>query len=179
MACGDSFGEGGGPRGCQAVVGSGHQENQKEPTNGPAELPTSILLLIVRGSARTIFSHTIRLLLVFVCISIIHWLRLSGIIMAAPAPSLPYHEPGIVTILIQSSFLLLLNLVNSVLDRLVYCGLLGQVLVGIAWGTPGAKWLSNEAEEVIVQLGYIGLILLVYEGNEASKPSKIYWLATV
>jgi hypothetical protein len=83
---------------------------------------------------------------------------------AAAAPSLPYHEPGIVTILIQSSFLLLLNAVNSVLDRLVYCGLLGQVLLGIAWGTPGAKWLSVEAEEFIVQLGYLGLILLVYEG---------------
>jgi hypothetical protein len=83
---------------------------------------------------------------------------------AGTVPSLPYHEPAIVTILVQSSLLLLLNLVNTVLDRLVYCGLLGQVLLGIAWGTPGAKWLSSEAEEVIVQLGYLGLILLVYEG---------------
>ncbi|KAF2679590.1 Sodium/hydrogen exchanger [Lentithecium fluviatile CBS 122367] len=82
---------------------------------------------------------------------------------ATAAPSLPYHEPGIVTILVLSSFLLLLNVVNSILDRLVYCGLLGQVLVGIAWGTPGAKWLPIEAEEFIVQLGYLGLILLVYE----------------
>jgi Kef-type K+ transport system membrane component KefB len=85
--------------------------------------------------------------------------------IAAAAPSLPYHEPGIVTILIQSTFLLLLNVVSSILDRLVYCGLLGQVLLGIAWGTPGAKWLSIETEEVIVQLGYLGLILLVYEGT--------------
>jgi Kef-type K+ transport system membrane component KefB len=84
---------------------------------------------------------------------------------AAAAPSLPYHEPSIPTILIQSTFLLLLNVVSALLDRLVYCGLLGQVLIGIAWGTPGAKWLSIEAEEVIVQLGYLGLILLVYEGN--------------
>jgi hypothetical protein len=84
---------------------------------------------------------------------------------ATAAPSLPYHEPDIVTILILSSFLLLLNLVNSVLDRLIYCGLLGQVFIGIAWGTPGAKWLSIQVEEVIVQLGYIGLILLVYEGT--------------
>lgn len=83
---------------------------------------------------------------------------------AETAPSLPYHEPAILTILVQSSFLLVLNLVSVVLDRLVYCGLLGQVLVGIAWGTPGAKWLSSEAELVIVQLGYLGLILLVYEG---------------
>jgi len=80
------------------------------------------------------------------------------------ASSLPYHEPGIVTILIQTSFLLLLNIINAALDRVLYCGLLGQVLVGIAWGTPGAKWLSMSTEETIVQLGYLGLILLVYEG---------------
>ncbi|KAL5436574.1 hypothetical protein PMIN06_010809 [Paraphaeosphaeria minitans] len=84
---------------------------------------------------------------------------------AETVPSLPYHEPAILTILVQSSFMLLLNLVNAALDRLVYCGLLGQVFLGIAWGTPGAKWLSSEAEEVIIQLGYLGLILLVYEGG--------------
>lgn len=80
------------------------------------------------------------------------------------ASSLPYHEPGIVTILTQTSFLLLLNLVNAALDKVLYCGLLGQVLIGIAWGTPGAKWLTVTVEETIVQWGYLGLILLVFEG---------------
>jgi hypothetical protein len=84
---------------------------------------------------------------------------------AENAPSLPYHEPDIITILILTSFLLLLNIVNSVLDRLLYCGLLGQVLVGIAWGTPGAKLLSENVEQAVVQLGYLGLILLVFEGS--------------
>ncbi|KAI1097394.1 Sodium/hydrogen exchanger [Jackrogersella minutella] len=79
--------------------------------------------------------------------------------------SLPYHEPGIVTVLIQASFLLLLNVGNFVLDHTLYCGLLGQVFLGVAWGTPGAKWLSIETEEVIVQLGYLGLLLIVYEGG--------------
>ncbi|KAJ4366963.1 hypothetical protein N0V83_007493 [Neocucurbitaria cava] len=81
------------------------------------------------------------------------------------AASLPYHEPDVVTILVQTSFLLLLNVVNAALDRIVYCGLLGQVLIGIAWGSPGANWLSIGVEETIVQLGYLGLILLVYEGG--------------
>ncbi|KAM0261297.1 hypothetical protein ACHAQJ_002328 [Trichoderma viride] len=79
--------------------------------------------------------------------------------------SLPYQEPGIVTILVQTSFLLLLNVASFVLDRAVYCGLLGQIFIGVAWGTPGAKWLSTVAEEVVVQLGYLGLLLLVYEGG--------------
>ncbi len=79
-------------------------------------------------------------------------------------PSLPYHEPSIVSILVQASFLLLLNIVNAALDRLVYCGLLGQILIGVAWGSPGAQWLTRNEEAAIVQLGYLGLILLVYEG---------------
>ncbi|RFU78552.1 sodium hydrogen exchanger [Trichoderma arundinaceum] len=81
------------------------------------------------------------------------------------AASLPYHEPGIVTILVQTSFLLLLNVANFVLNHGLYCGLLGQIFIGVAWGTPGAKWLSTEVEEVVIQLGYLGLLLLVYEGG--------------
>ena len=81
------------------------------------------------------------------------------------AASLPYTEPSIITVLVLSSFLLLLNVINSVLDRLIYCGLIGQLLLGVAYGTPGAGWISIETENVISQLGYLGLILLVYEGG--------------
>jgi hypothetical protein len=90
---------------------------------------------------------------------------------SSSTPSLPYHEPDIVTILVQTSLLLLLNVVNAALDKLLYCGLLGQVLIGIAWGTPGAKWLTTSVEETIVQLGYLGLILLVYEGLSTLSPT--------
>lgn len=79
--------------------------------------------------------------------------------------SLPYHEPGIVTILIIASFLLALNTINYTLDRIIYCGLVGQLFIGIAWGTPGLDWLSEELQHSIVQLGYIGLVLIVYEGT--------------
>ncbi|KAI2726472.1 hypothetical protein CBS147354_4187 [Penicillium roqueforti] len=76
-----------------------------------------------------------------------------------------YHEPPITTILNQTGFLVVLNLVNVCLDRLLYCGLIGQLFVGILWGTPGAKWFDRETETVIQQLGYLGLIMLVYEGG--------------
>lgn len=79
--------------------------------------------------------------------------------------ALPYHEPGIVDILILSSFLLLLNVVNSIIDRYFFCGLIGQILIGIAWGLPGAAWLSISLQETITQLGYLGLLLLVFEGG--------------
>ena len=80
--------------------------------------------------------------------------------------ALPYVEPGIVAVLTQSSFLFLLNVVNHVLDKLICCGLLGQLLIGVAWGTPGMRLLGEDVESVVVQLGYLGLILLVYEGKE-------------
>ena len=89
--------------------------------------------------------------------------RSSAVLVIMDA-SLPYHEPSITAIVILSGFLILLNVVDYGLDRLVYCGLIGQVLLGIAWGTPGSKWLPAEIEAAVVQLGYLGLILLVYEG---------------
>lgn len=79
--------------------------------------------------------------------------------------ALAYHEPPIATILNQTGFLIVLNIVNVCLDNLLYCGLIGQLFVGILWGTPGAKWLDRETETVIQQLGYLGLIMLVYEGK--------------
>ncbi|OLN95237.1 hypothetical protein CCHL11_08109 [Colletotrichum chlorophyti] len=85
--------------------------------------------------------------------------------MATTASSLAYHEPSITNIIILSGFLLLLNSINYGLDKLIYCGLIGQVFIGIAWGTPGAKWLSEETEHSIVQLGYLGLILIALKAN--------------
>jgi Kef-type K+ transport system membrane component KefB len=85
--------------------------------------------------------------------------------MASTASALPYHEPGIVTILILASFLLLQNAINWAFDRLLFCGLIGQIAIGVAWGTPGAKWLPDDVQHSIVQLGYLGLILLVFEGE--------------
>lgn len=76
-----------------------------------------------------------------------------------------YHEPSIITVLSYTGFLLTLNIANSCLDKLLYCGLIGQLFIGILWGTPGAQWFGQETERVIQQIGYLGLILLIYEGK--------------
>ncbi|KAI9369859.1 Sodium/hydrogen exchanger family-domain-containing protein [Aspergillus egyptiacus] len=85
----------------------------------------------------------------------------------------PYHEPAISTILNQTGMLLMLNLVNVGLDKLLYCGLIGQLFIGILWGTPGAGWLDRGMETVIQQLGYLGLIMLVYEGGLSTSLSSL------
>ncbi|KAI0534123.1 Sodium/hydrogen exchanger family-domain-containing protein [Xylaria digitata] len=82
------------------------------------------------------------------------------------APSyLPYHEPSLVELLISSTFLLALNSINSFLDRTLACGLIGQVLIGTAWGEAGARWLPIDFQRVVSNLGYLGLILVVYAGG--------------
>ncbi|OTB01908.1 hypothetical protein M426DRAFT_74941 [Hypoxylon sp. CI-4A] len=78
--------------------------------------------------------------------------------------SLPYEEPSILEILTLSSFLLVLNLTNAVLDRALYCGLVGQVLAGVAWGA----LLSPALQTAVVQLGYLGLVLTVFEGGAST-----------
>lgn len=87
--------------------------------------------------------------------------------------ALPYHEPSIITILIQSSFILVLNWVGFILDKAIYCGLVGQILIGIAYGTPGGQILSQDFEYTITEIGYLGLILLVYEGGLAASAKSI------
>lgn len=87
--------------------------------------------------------------------------------------ALSYEEPTIITILIQASFLLLLNVINFILDKIIYCGLVGQIFIGIAWGRPGAGWLAIEVQETVMQLGYLGLILIVYEGKNFASTNRL------
>ncbi|KAI0601010.1 Sodium/hydrogen exchanger family-domain-containing protein [Biscogniauxia sp. FL1348] len=98
----------------------------------------------------------------------------SASVSSTPSPSsLPYHEPSIVEILILSSFCLALNAVNSVLDATLYCGLVGQVLIGTAWGVSGAGWLDDAVQEAVVKIGYLGLLLVVYEGGLSTSVNTI------
>lgn len=78
---------------------------------------------------------------------------------------LPYREPGIVAILVLVSFVLLLNVASHFMDKILYCGLLAQIFVGIAWGPPGGDWLGRDLEHAVVDMGYLGLLLVVYEGG--------------
>jgi Kef-type K+ transport system membrane component KefB len=82
-------------------------------------------------------------------------------------PYLPYEQPGITVILSLSSFLVILNGIRYMLDKLLYCGLIGEIFVGIIWGLPvgGTAWLTEGTQGVIQAFGYLGLIGLVFEGG--------------
>ncbi|KAJ8064952.1 hypothetical protein OCU04_007256 [Sclerotinia nivalis] len=80
---------------------------------------------------------------------------------------LPYVEPGLEIILPLSTFIFILNITRDVLDNFLYCGLIGEIFIGILYGMPitGTSWLSIETQETIQYLGYLGLICLVFEGG--------------
>jgi Kef-type K+ transport system membrane component KefB len=82
-------------------------------------------------------------------------------------PYLPYEEPEITVILSLTSFLLLLNGTRCILDHFLYCGIIGEILIGVIWGLPvgGTAWLTEGMQETIQALGYLGLIGLVFEGG--------------
>jgi Kef-type K+ transport system membrane component KefB len=87
-------------------------------------------------------------------------------------PYLPYEEPGITEILSLTSFLILLNGIRYVLDKLLYCGLIGEILIGVIWGLPvgGTAWLVEGTQHAIQAFGYLGLIGLVFEGGLSTDP---------
>lgn len=80
---------------------------------------------------------------------------------------LPYQTPTIISLLSIFSFIFLLNAIRYVLDHLLYCGIVGEILIGVVWGAPvgGDAWLSQNAQETIQLLGYLGLIAIVFQGG--------------
>lgn len=84
---------------------------------------------------------------------------------ASAAGFLQYHEPDIISILVLISFLLFLSCLGWVFNRLIRAGLIGQILLGILYGAPVGNILEPEWQETFLALGYIGLILIIFEGG--------------
>ena len=79
--------------------------------------------------------------------------------------SYSYVEPTIVSLLILSSFIYLLNAARYVAHQLFYAGLIGEILVGIIYAAPLANILKTEWEQTVLDFGYLGLLILVFEGG--------------
>ncbi|KAE8137291.1 Na+/H+ exchanger family protein [Aspergillus pseudotamarii] len=78
---------------------------------------------------------------------------------------LPYHEPGIVEILIIISFFFFLSLAEWVSAKVLRAGIIGQIAVGIIYGVPLANILEFNWQQTFLVLGYVGLILIIFEGG--------------
>lgn len=76
-----------------------------------------------------------------------------------------YHEPDIIQLLVLSSFLVLLQVSRHALDWLLSAGLLGELLLGCLYGSPVGGLLTSSWELTFLVLGYLGLILIVFQGG--------------
>ncbi|WWC60715.1 uncharacterized protein I303_103291 [Kwoniella dejecticola CBS 10117] len=90
--------------------------------------------------------------------------------------SFTYHEPSIVQLLILSSWLYLLNLFGWISQHLLSAQLLGQILIGIIYGEPLAGWLDESWQEAFIAVGYLGLLLIVFEGGLSSSFNNVITL---
>ena len=78
---------------------------------------------------------------------------------------LEYHEPDIVNILTLISFFVVLSVSEWISNKIFRAGLIGQIIVGMIYGVPIANILAVEWQEAFLALGYIGLILIIFEGG--------------
>ena len=78
-------------------------------------------------------------------------------------PSLTSRQ--VVDILIIISFFTFLSYAEYISETVIRAGLIGQILVGIIYGVPLANILKHEWQETFMYLGYIGLILIIFEGG--------------
>ncbi len=81
-----------------------------------------------------------------------------------------YIPPRVASILTLGSYLFLLNVFDFFAQWVLSAGLLGQILVGIVFGSSLAGWLSLEWQGAFVDLGYVGLLLIVFEGESFLMP---------
>ena len=51
--------------------------------------------------------------------------------------------------------------------KVIYAGILGPILVGIIYGAPLGNILDHDWQESFMALGYVGLILIIFEGEAA------------
>jgi hypothetical protein len=63
------------------------------------------------------------------------------------------------------SFFFFLALAEWVSDKIFKAGLIGQILVGMLYGVPIGNIMPIGWQETFISLGYIGLILIIFEGK--------------
>ncbi|KAA8617607.1 sodium-hydrogen antiporter [Pyrenophora tritici-repentis] len=78
---------------------------------------------------------------------------------------LQYHEPNIIQILVLVSFFFWLSFGEWLSNRVFRAGLIGQIIVGLIYGLPiGGDIIPIPWQEAFIALGYIGLVLIIFEG---------------
>lgn len=71
--------------------------------------------------------------------------------------------------MILISFFFFLSIAEWISAKVIRAGIIGQIAVGIIYGPPLANILLHSWEETFLALGYIGLILIIFEGGLSAR----------
>lgn len=71
---------------------------------------------------------------------------------------------AVIDILTLISFLLFLSISEWIADKVISASLIGPIIVGLIYGMPIGNILLPAWQETFLALGYIGLILIIFEG---------------
>ncbi|KAJ2894291.1 hypothetical protein MKZ38_007748 [Zalerion maritima] len=83
----------------------------------------------------------------------------------APGRLTAAHPPTVISLLILISFFFFLSFAEWFSDKIFRAGLIGQIIVGLIYGLPLGNIMPIDWQETFVSLGYIGLILIIFEGG--------------
>ena len=75
------------------------------------------------------------------------------------------HDWIVIQVLTIISFFFFLSLAEWISAKMIRAGIVGQIAVGIIYGVPLADILKVTWQETFLAIGYIGLILIIFEGN--------------
>lgn len=84
------------------------------------------------------------------------------------ATFIQFQLPSTRDVIILCAFLFLLQAARIISQRILKVGSLGQVFIGALFGAPLANLIPMRLQLTCVDIGYIGLILLVFEGALAT-----------
>ncbi|KAJ7662167.1 Cation/H+ exchanger [Mycena polygramma] len=85
-----------------------------------------------------------------------------------------YITPEAPLILTLGSFLYLINVAETVFARLINAGLLGSLFIGVVFGSEASGILPETIQSTFVALGYIGLLLIVFEAGLSTNISLLF-----
>ncbi|KIM28947.1 hypothetical protein M408DRAFT_15995 [Serendipita vermifera MAFF 305830] len=78
--------------------------------------------------------------------------------------AIPFIEPSTSETLVLSSFFVLLQVARIITHKILKVEIIGYIIVGVIYGAPIANILLLAWQETFMAIGYLGLILLVFEG---------------
>ena len=85
-----------------------------------------------------------------------------------------YEAPALPILLTISSFIYLLNVAEHIFSSLISAGLIGSLSIGIIFGPDASNILPTYIQTSFIIIGYIGLILLVFEAGLSTDINLLY-----